>query len=209
MSKTLPVAAYPDPTKDAARNGLKLDRSLKFMQESVQLIETCRVPVIAGVKGACFGGAVDLVAACDMAFSIKRTKFSIKEIDLAIVPDLGTINRLPITGSNWGLIKELSFTGRSFSAAEAKEIGLIAKIFETEEEMNKHMVNLATVITQKSPATVIGVKKTLNFKRTQMVQEGLDYVRTLNMSLLNNADLKASVNHFLSKKRGLPQFPKL
>ena len=199
----------PKEHLDPARNGLIIERNVDYLQQSIHLIEKCRIPVLAGVKGYCIGGGCDLISACDVAYSVKKSSFSIKEIDIGVVADLGILNRLPVTGSNWGLIKELSFTGRMFSPNEAKEIGLIAKVLDTEEKMNLHLFKLAAHIADKSPVAIIGIKKTLNYRRSRTIQEGLDFVNRINMSQFQTTDVTSSLTHFGKKLPGLPNYPKL
>lgn len=123
------------------------------------MIEECRWPVLVGVQGACIGGAIDLITACDIVYATKTSKFSIKEIDLSIIADLGTLNRLPVTASNWSLMKELALTGQNFGPDTAKELGLISKIFNDEETVKTEIMKTADMIANKSPVTVIGTKK--------------------------------------------------
>ncbi len=131
------------------------------------MIERCRFPVIAGVDGSCLGGAVDLIAACDIVYCTDRAKFAIKEIDLSIIADIGTLNRLPVITNNWGLTKELALTGREFGVSEAKELGLISRNFATVEAMTIEIKKTALTIASKSPVAMIGTKKTLNYVRSK------------------------------------------
>lgn len=90
--------------------------------------------MIASIRGACIGGGIDIVTACDIRYCSKDAFFSVKEVDLAITADLGTLQRLPgIVG--YGHALELSLTGRRFSGSEAKELGLVTRVFGSKEEL--------------------------------------------------------------------------
>ena len=146
------------------------------------MIEQCRFPVICGVDGSCIGGAIDLISACDIVYCTDRAKFAIKEIDIAIIADLGTLNRLPILTSNWGLMKELAFTGREFDGVTAKQLGIVSRQFPTAEEMKVEIDKVAATIASKSPVAILGTKKTMNFVRNKQIEQGLEFVRHWNMS---------------------------
>ena len=168
--------------KDQARTSLDFERKLLHLQQAFQLIERCRFPVIAGVDGSCIGGAIDLIAACDIVFCTERAKFGIKEINLSIIADIGTLNRLPVITNNWGLMKELALTGRDFDAATAKELGLISRSFASTESMNLEIAKVAKAMSGKSPVALLGTKRVLNYVRSKQAEEGLEFVKLYNMS---------------------------
>lgn len=119
---------------DHGRNVVKLRRHIKFLQEAVTALESCSKPVIAAVHGACIGGSIDIITACDIRYCCSDSFFSVKEVDLAITADLGTLQRLPsIVG--FGNAMELALTGRRFTASEAKDLGLVSKIFTSKEAL--------------------------------------------------------------------------
>lgn len=127
---------------DRGRAGEKLRREIKFLQDAVTSIERCRKPVIAAIHGACIGGGVDIVTACDVRYCTEDAFFSVKEVDLAITADLGSLQRLPaIVG--YGHAMELALTGRRFSGLEAKDLGLVSRIFGSKEEMDRGVTLVA------------------------------------------------------------------
>lgn len=200
------LIAFPDE-KDPARTSLDFERKLEHLQQSFQLIERCRFPVIAAVDGSCIGGAIDLITACDIVYCTQSAKFAIKEIDLAIIADLGTLNRLPLITANWGLMKELALTGSDFGAATAIQIGLVARQFSTLEEMNTQVSKLAQAISSKSPVAALGTKKVLNHLRSKQVEEGMQFVKNYNMSQIFTHDIPTSMAAFFQKQK--PVYPKL
>lgn len=92
--------------------------------------------MIAAIKGACIGGGIDIVTACDIRYCSEDAFFSVKEVDLGLTADLGTLQRLPgIVG--FGNAMELALTGRRFSGQEAKEFGLVSQVFGSNEELDE------------------------------------------------------------------------
>lgn len=123
-------------SEDRGHTGERLRRDILFMQQAITAIEKCRKPVIATINGACVGGGIDIITACDIRFCTETAFFSVKEVDLAITADLGTLQRLPaIVG--YGNAMELALTARRFSAYEAKELGLVSKVFASKTAMDE------------------------------------------------------------------------
>ena len=167
-------------------------RAISYFQRGISLFESSPVPTIACVSGSCLGGAIDLITACDLRMCTRNSEFSVKEVDLAIVADLGTLQRLPILVGEMKA-RDLALTGRHFSGDEAVEMGLcLGPVFATEEEMLAAAVSKAETIAQKSPLTIRGIKTSLNFSRDHSVQEGLDHVRMLNAAQIYSVDLLES-----------------
>ena len=168
------------------------------LQRAFTSLETCKKPVIAAIHGGCIGGAVDLITACDMRYASSDATFCVKEIDLAIVADIGTLQRLPrLIGE--GRSRELAFTGRKFSAQEGVEMGLINTVFATKDEMMVHVSDIAKKIAQKSPLTIRGIKHVMNYSRDHSVADGLQYVATWNASMLLSEDIQIAMNGLMSK----------
>ncbi|XP_021892822.1 delta(3,5)-Delta(2,4)-dienoyl-CoA isomerase, peroxisomal isoform X2 [Carica papaya] len=134
--KTLSSIFDESLSGDRGRSNEKLRREIKYMQAAITAIEICRKPVIAGIHGACIGGGVDIVTACDIRFCTRDAFFSVKEVDLAITADLGTLQRLPFIVGHGNAV-ELALTGRSFSGTEAKEMGLVSRVFGSKEELEE------------------------------------------------------------------------
>ncbi|XP_056168335.1 delta(3,5)-Delta(2,4)-dienoyl-CoA isomerase, peroxisomal [Syzygium oleosum] len=191
---------------DRGRAGERLRREIKSMQGAVTAIERCRKPVIAAVHGACVGGGVDIVTACDVRYCTEDAFFSVKEVDLAITADLGTLQRLPgIVG--YGNAMELALTGRRVSGSEAKELGLVSRVFGSKRELDDGVRVIAEAIASKSPMAVTGTKAVLLKSRDMSVDQGLDYVATWNSAMLLSDDLAEAVSAHMQKRK--PVFAKL
>ncbi|KFK31041.1 hypothetical protein AALP_AA6G060200 [Arabis alpina] len=191
---------------DRGRSSERLRRTIKSMQAAITAIEQCRKPVIAAIHGACIGGGVDLITACDIRYCSEDAFFAIKEVDLAIVADLGTLQRLPsIVG--YANAMDLALTARRFSGREAKDLGLVSHVFGSRSDLDKGVNTIAEGIAAKSPLAVTGTKAVLLRSRELNVEQGLDYVATWNSAMLISEDLNEAVSAQLKKRQ--PRFSKL
>ncbi|MBL0141983.1 MAG: crotonase/enoyl-CoA hydratase family protein [Betaproteobacteria bacterium] len=174
--------------EDEARGREKLRRLILDLQDTITSIERCRKPVIAAVHGACIGGGIDLITACDMRYCSADARFSVKEIDVGMAADVGTLQRLPrLVGE--GMARELVYTGRTFEADEAREIGLVNRVFANPEALDAGVMEIAGSIAAKSPLAIRGCKEMLNYSRDHSVADGLNYVATWNAAMLLSKDL--------------------
>lgn len=158
------------------------------LQDAITAIEDCRKPVLAAIHGACVGGAVDIVSACDMRYCTEDAYFSIKEIDLGLVADIGTLQRLPKILQP-GIVAEMAYTGRKVSGEEAARIGLCNRVYPSQEAMLEEVQGIAATIAAKSPLVVRGTKEMLLYARDHTVAESLNYMTAWNASMLLSDDL--------------------
>ena len=174
-------------------------RKIIRAQESNNLIEKCRKPVIAAVHSHCIGAGVDMICACDIRMASKDAVFSIREIKMALVADLGTLQRMPhIIGHGW--FRELAFTGRNFSAEEALKLGFITHLCEDRESLYEKAGKLAAEIAACSPLAVQGTKDLLIYSRDNGIKAGLEYAAQKNAALLPCEDLMEAFSAFMEKR---------
>jgi enoyl-CoA hydratase len=181
----------------------RLYHEILALQESVSAIENCRKPVITAVHNACVGGGVDIISACDICYATEDAFIAIAEIDMGIVADLGTLQRLP-TILPKGVVRELTYTGRRMGAEEGKARGLFNDIFATKEEMMAHVIGVAQTIAKKSPIAIRGSKQTLNHTQDHAIQEGLERIATWNAGMLLNQDLNEAFSAMMERRE--PKF---
>jgi len=185
---------------DVGRNAEQLRRKILALQASFNAVDNCRKPVIAAIQGYCLGGAIDLISACDMRYSTTDARFSIKEIDMGMAADVGTLQRLPrIIGD--GMMRELAFTGRTIDGEEARAIGLVNRTYADRQAMMEAVLGLAGDIAGKSPVAIRGTKEMIRYMRDHRVDDGLEYVATWNAAMLQSADLKVAIAAHLSKQK--------
>ncbi|MEW9900257.1 crotonase/enoyl-CoA hydratase family protein [Chitinivorax sp. PXF-14] len=182
-----------------ARSREKLRRLILDMQDCLSSLERCRKPVLAAIHGACIGGGIDMVSAADMRYASEDAYFSVKELDIGMVADVGTLQRLPrLVGE--GRARELAFTCRNVSGQEAERINLVNRCFADRETMMSEVMAMAASIAKKSPVSVRGTKEVLNYSRDHSVAEGLTFVAGWNAAMLMSADIQEAIMASMQKR---------
>lgn len=188
---------------DVGRNARLLRRKIMQMQASFSAVDQCRKPVLAAIQGYCIGGAIDLIAACDMRYAAEDAQFSIKEIDMGMAADVGTLQRLPrIIGD--GMLREMAYTGRTVAADEARAIGLVNRVFSDHAALLDGVMAIAQDIASKSPIAVLGTKQMISYMRDHRVDDGLEYVATWNAAMLQSTDMRVAMTAHMTKQK--PEF---
>jgi len=169
------------------------------LQASVSSLAECPVPVIAAIHGYCIGGGVDIAAACDIRLASAEALLSVREAKVAIVADLGSLQRLPrIIGK--GQVAELAYTGKDITAARARDIGLVNDVSADADSVLADARALAAEIAANSPLAVQGTKAVLTACEDRSVADGLDYVATWNAGFLASDDLVEAMAAFMEKR---------
>ncbi|MBE7485523.1 MAG: crotonase/enoyl-CoA hydratase family protein [Polyangiaceae bacterium] len=178
---------------------LELNRTILRLQAQITKVASCPVPVIAAVHGWCIGGGVDLITACDMRLCTSDARFSVRETKIAIVADIGTLQRLPLVVGK-GQARELAFTGKDIDAERAERIGLVNQVFADPAALRSGAEALAHEIAANAPLTVRGVKRVMDFGEGRSVAEGLEFVAAWNSAFLASEDLGEALAAFLEKR---------
>jgi enoyl-CoA hydratase len=173
------------------------------MQNTISAVADCRTPTIASVHGWCIGGGVDLISAVDIRYASADAKFSIREVKLAIVADVGSLARLPLILSD-GHLRELALTGKDIDAARAEKIGLVNDVFADADAALQAAHATAAEIAANPPLTVRGVKDVLDQQRISAVSASLRYVAAWNSAFLPSKDLSEGISATFAKRP--PQF---
>lgn len=177
----------------------RLLAEIERLQRSVSSVADCPKPVIAAIQGYCLGGGVDLVTACDIRLAADDAIFSVRETRIAIVADVGTLQRLPrLVGK--GIAAELAFTGDDVDARRAAQIGLVNAVYPDAEACRKAALEMAGRVARNSPLAVQGTKRVLRYCEDKTVEDGLAYVATWNTAFLASDDLREAFAAFLEKR---------
>ena len=169
------------------------------LQRAFNAVAACRKPVIAAVAGWCIGGGVDLIAACDVRLASSTARFSVREVKVAMVADLGSLQRLPaIIGQ--GATRELAFTGKNIDAPRALRMGLVSDVFDSDEALLTAARAMAREIAENSPVVVQGIKQVMNDCAGLSVAEGLRHVAVWNAAFLQSPDLAEAFTAFVEKR---------
>ncbi|PFH34082.1 enoyl-CoA hydratase/isomerase family protein [Besnoitia besnoiti] len=186
---------------DRARIAASLRRTITKFQDCFTSLEKCSKPIIVCIGGPCVGAGVDLICSCDIRVASKNAWFSVKEVDIGLAADVGTLQRLPRIVGNDSWVREICYTGRRFDAEEAKRQGLLSKLVESEDEMRKKAVALAHDIAAKSPVAVSGIKFALNYTTRRTVEDELRVQAIWNAAMLQTNDIPVSMS-LQSMQRG-------
>jgi len=180
--------------------------SLTDLQATFSKLETLRIPVIVAIQGGCIGGAVDMVTACCIRYATKDTFFCIQEINIGMVADVGTLQRLPKLMPE-AVVKELAYTGRRLKADKALMYGLVNEVFETSDEMLAAAMQCAKEIARKPPIAIWGTKQAIHYARDHSVEDSLKQMGWLQGAIWSNAHVREAI--VAAKEKRTAQFPAL
>ncbi len=186
---------------EPARAAYALRKMILELQDSFTAMERSRLPVIAAIHGGCVGGGIDMITAVDIRLAAADAWFAVEEVNVGMAADVGTLQRLPKVIAP-GIAKELCFTGRRFSAEEARGFGLLNAVHETREATVAAALAMAQEIASKSPLAVAGIKQSLTYARDHSVEEGLEQIASWNAGMLRSEDLMEAMKARMEKRAG-------
>ncbi len=172
---------------------------LTDMQATFTKLETLRIPVIAAIQGGCIGGAVDMVTACCLRYATTDAFFCIQEINIGMVADVGTLQRLPKL-IPLAVVKELAYTGRRLNAQKALAYGLVNEVFDSPEAMLRAVMQCASEIAAKPPVAIWGTKQVVHYARDHSVDESLKQMGWLQGAIWSNKNVMEAVVALKSKR---------
>jgi enoyl-CoA hydratase len=182
---------------------------LAEMQATFTKLETLRIPVIAAIQGGCIGGAVDMVTACCIRYATSDAFFCIQEINIGMVADVGTLQRLPKL-IPLGVVKELAYTGRRLPAAKALSYGLVNEVFDSQEAMVVAALQCAREIAAKAPVAIWGTKQVIHYARDHSVDDALRQMGWVQGAIWSNEHVREAVMAMKQKRAGaFPDLPRL
>ncbi len=192
------ASLQPSGESDAASKQ-ELYRTIRRLQGTMSAVAQSRVPVIAAVHGYCLGAGVDLITACDIRLASADAVFSVRETRLALVADVGTLQRLPLIIGP-GHVADLVYTGRDIDAARAERIGLVNDVYPTVAALHEAAHSVAADVASNSPLAVQGAKAVLRAGADMTVDQALDHVALWNSAFLQSNDLAEAISAHIEKR---------
>lgn len=177
---------------DKASDRQAFHQTARELQDTLTTLEKVRFPVIAAIQGACVGGGLDLIAACDIRLASADAYFRIEEINIGMMADIGSLQRLPKLMPA-GVVRELAFTGATLTVERAERLGVVNAIHPDAEAVLAAALDMAKRIATKAPLAVSGSKAALNHARDHTVAEGLEWIAVMQGSLWSPADVMAAI----------------
>jgi enoyl-CoA hydratase len=210
FSAGMDLSVFTNMAKDfqgePARRAERSRRWILELQDSFNALEEVRMPVLVAVQGGAIGGAVDMICAADSRYCTQDAFFTIKETELGMTADVGTLQRLPHLMPQ-GLVRELAYTGRNMPSSEAKECGFINQVFENQHTMLEGVMKIAGKIAMHSPMAVAGCKEMINYTRDHNVSDSLIYMATWQSGMLQMPDVNEAMA--AGQERRLPVYDEL
>lgn len=172
---------------------------VRDLQRAGDAIEACRKPVVACIHGMCLGGGVDIATACDVRLASADAEIGVREVRVAMVADVGTLQRLPrIVGQ--GIARELCFTGKDIGAEHARRIQLVNEVYPDKEALLAAGREMARQIADNPPLVVAGIKEVLDFGERSKVRDREQFVAVWNAAFLASNDLAEAIAAFTERR---------
>jgi enoyl-CoA hydratase len=191
---------------EPARRAERMRRLVLELQDSFNALEEVRLPVLVAMQGGVIGGAVDMVSAADCRYCTADAYFTIKETELGMTADVGTLQRLPHLIPQ-GLVRELAYTGRNMDATEAKSCGLVNHVYSDQVSMMAEVMKIASKIAMNSPMAVAGCKEMINYTRDHSVSDSLNYMATWQAGMFQMPDIQEAMA--AGQQKRLPEYAPL
>jgi len=186
-------------------NPMEFYQKLKKWQEVFSLPHKIKKPTIVAVHGHCVGGGIDLITSADIRICTNDAIFTIAETKIAIVADLGTLQRIGrVVGSS--MARQMALTGEPINAKIALMSGLVSSVYENKDVMLEEARKLCSTIAGLSPYTVQATKLVLNYSEEHSVEDGLEYIALWNNGFMGKTrdDIAEAISSFFSKRK--PKF---
>lgn len=157
--------------RDGARSAFLAQRHIIDFQDAIGTLETCQKPVVVVLHGYCYGLAIDIATACDVRFVSSDAKMCVKEVDIGLAADVGTLTRLPKVVGDYGWVKDVCLTARVFDAQEAAKVGFATRVYNGKEETFAKAVDWCKLVASKSPVATRSTKHLLDHARDHTTDE--------------------------------------
>ncbi|KAF7846169.1 hypothetical protein BT93_L5036 [Corymbia citriodora subsp. variegata] len=208
-------ASSPDSTlrstsiTDPARKATSLRRHILELQDTISAVARCEKPTIALIHGYAYGLGIDLSSACDIRMCDSKTQLCVKEVDIGLAADVGTLSRIgKVTGGVTSWVKEVCLTARPFTAEEALQNRFVSRVTQGgKSNLISEGLKLAELLASKSPVAVSGTKNILDASWGRTIEDNLNYTAVWNAGMLQSEDVDTAMMSGLKKQK--PKFSKL
>ncbi|CZT02814.1 probable Delta(3,5)-Delta(2,4)-dienoyl-CoA isomerase, mitochondrial precursor [Rhynchosporium agropyri] len=201
------VLKQQEGAADVARVAVGIKRFVQEFQDCVSSIEKCEKPVICVLHGYSFGLAIDLSTCADIRICTSDVKLAVKEVDIGLAADIGTLTRLPKIVGNFSWVKDVSLTARLFGAEEAYRVGFVSQVLENKDKAIEAALKMGELLASKSPVAVQSTKELLNHARDQTVASSLRYTGVWNSAAIQTEDVQKAMLSGIKKTK--PTYSKL
>jgi len=178
-------------TDSVAARGRFRDK-LEELQRSFNALAAARFPVIAAVQGGCIGGGVDMATACCLRYATREAYFVIQEINIGMMADVGTFNRMPKQLPD-AVVRELGYTGDRLTAERAERLGFVNGLFDSHEQLVAGALEVARRIASKVPVAVAATKQMISYARDHTVAQSFEYLNALQPGIFDIEEIKRSL----------------
>jgi len=193
--------AGADITELARCNALQAKGFAGKGQQAINKLQCLDIPVIAAVNGFALGGGSEIALACDFIIASENAKFGLPEITLGIIPGFGGTQRLPrLIGPN--MAKEMIFTGKMISAAEARDLGMVNRVVSADALMTDVM-NTAKAISQKGKVSLRAAKQVINAGLSVDLKTGCRMEVDAFALCMASEDAREGTTAFLEKRKAV------
>ncbi len=165
------------------------------------------IAVICVMHGYSFGLGIDMSTCADIRICSADVKFAVKEVDIGLAADIGTLTRLPKVVGNFSWVKDVALSARLFGAEEAFRVGFVSQVHETKQKAIEAGLKMAELLATKSPVAVQGTKELLNHARDHTVADSLKFTGVWNSAAIQTSDVERAMLSGLKKTK--PRFEKL
>jgi len=179
-------------TTESVEGRKKFRQKLEELQSSLNSLAQAPFPVIAAVQGGCIGGGVDMATACCLRYATRDAYFVIQEINLGMMADVGTFNRMPKQLPE-AVVRELGYTGDRLLAERAERLGFVNGLFDTHEQLVAGALEVARRIAAKAPAAIAATKQMISYTRDHSVAESFAYLNALQPAIFDIEEIKRSL----------------
>jgi len=175
-------------------------QQLKQLQQSFNALAQARFPIVAAIQGGCIGGGVDLATACCLRYCTRDAYFCIHEINIGMMADVGTLNRMPHLIPE-AVMRELAYTGDRLGAERAERLGFVNHVFDDHEALLAEALAVAHKIAAKAPVAIAATKEMIDYARDHSVAESFAYLNALQPGVFDPEDI---VRAIAAQKGGPP-----